>query len=81
MQNAECRVKESLVGTGVLDGPFCLSTTLLADGVSVGLAAARVTKVACGNLGSDTTQWCHSLPSRRFATQPLAAARARFTSR
>ena len=40
----------TIVGTDVLGGPRQCQTTLLADGVSVGLAAACVTKVACGNL-------------------------------
>ena len=47
-------------------------TTFLADRVLVGLAAAR------SRCGSNTTLWCFSLPPRRFATFPLARAKARF---
>ncbi|MBR3964905.1 MAG: hypothetical protein IKJ80_05815, partial [Clostridia bacterium] len=48
-----------------------LSRTLLQSRVrSTALASAR------SRSGSDTTPWCHSLPSRRFATsrrEPLGA--------
>ena len=40
----------NLVGTGLPDGPHCFTTILLTGRILAGLAAARVTKVACGNL-------------------------------
>jgi len=49
--------------------------------VLAGLAAARVTKVAVGNLCSDSPPGCHSFRSRRFATLPLAGAKVRRVER
>ena len=50
--------------------PYQISTTLLARGVWVGLAAAR------SRCGSNTTLWCFSLPPRHCATHALARAKA-----